>query len=512
MIVVVCAVAVAAALVYLGLARLLRTQGAAPAALQALRDERDRLAAELERERASASALGAEVARLNERSAGIPRLEQERDEARSASQAATDATHRAQAALSARESELAAVSVRLREAEQQLAQLRLQLDALGREHAEASAHLRHSEQANQQLREFIEDAKKNLSGAFAELAGKTFDERAQRASQDSKGQLETLLKPFSEQLHQFQEKVGSLYRDEAKERNELVGAVNALKTLNENMASSADALTRALKGSAKVRGDWGELMLESVLRSSGLEEGAHFERQRTSTDDDGRRLRPDVVIRLPGDRRIVVDSKVNLVAWEEAMNAETPEAQQDAMRRHAVALRQHVKDLADRNYPRAVGESALDVTVAFVPIEGALSAALGFDGALQSEAFGKGVVFASPNTLMAVLRVVDRLWTREKLQKQAAEISRTGGLLLDSVINFLADFASVGTGLDDAAKAYRAARDRLEESSHAVIPRARRLAELGVKGKKKIPAELLPEELDADAETGASPGLLADES
>ena len=496
------AVAVAAVLVYLGLARLSGALGGGPAAVQGLREERDRLAAELADARA-------EIARLGERSAAIPRLEHERDEARAAVQAAGEAASRAQAALSARESELSAAAARLREAEQQLVRLRDQLDALHRQHTEAKVRLDHSEQANRELRGFIENAKQQLSGAFAELAGKAFDERAQRASQESKGQLETLLKPFSEQLHQFQEKVGTLYRDEAKERSELVGAVNALKTLNENMASSADALTRALKGSAKVRGDWGELMLESVLRSSGLEEGAHYDRQQTSTDEDGRRLRPDVVVRLPGERRIVVDSKVNLVAWEEAMNADSPEAQQDALRRHAVALRQHVKDLAERNYPRAVGESALDVTVAFVPIEGALSAALGFDGALQSEAFAKGVVFASPNTLMAVLRVVDRLWTREKLQKQAAEISRTGGLLLDSVINFLADFASVGTGLEDAAKAYQSARARLEDSTHAVIPRARRLVALGVKGRKAVPDDLLPDELGLDVEGG---GVLTDES
>ena len=181
------------------------------------------------------------------------------------------------------------------------------------------------------------------------------------------------------------------------------------------------------------------------------------------------------------------------------MNADTPELQNDAMRRHATALRQHVRDLADRNYPRAVGADALDVTIAFVPIEGALSAALGFDDALQTDAFEKGVVFASPNTLMAMLRVADRLWTRDKLQKQAMKISETGGHLLDSVINFLADFAVVGQELESAQKAYRAARNRLEDSPQAVIPRARRLAELGVKGKNKLSADLEPEDLEDEA-------------
>ncbi len=481
-----------AVLVYLACAR------AHAATLAALRGERERLVAELDRERAAARDLASDVARLGERSAAIPRLEQERDEARAAQHAAIDAARQAEAVLAARTSDNAMLVARVREAGAQLEQLRAQFDALGREHAQASANLRHSEQANRQLQEFIENAKTQLSGAFAELAAKAFDERTQRASQESQGQLETLLKPFSEQLHKFQENVGSLYRDEAKERNELVGAVNTLKTLNETMASSADALTRALKGSAKVRGDWGELMLENVLRSSGLEEGTHFDRQQSSTDDEGRRLRPDVIVRLPDERRIVVDSKVNLIAWQEAVNADTPEAQQEAMRRHAVALRQHVRDLGERNYTRAVGESALDVTIAFVPIEGALSAALGFDETLQTDAFDKGVVFASPNTLMATLRVIERLWTRDKLQKQALKISDAGHLLMDAVVAFLTDFASIGASLDGVQKAYHAARNRLEDSPQAVIPRARRLAELGAKGKKKLPPDLLPDGMDLE--------------
>jgi DNA recombination protein RmuC len=372
-------------------------------------------------------------------------------------------------------------------------------DAAAIERARTEAE--QAQRARADTEAFVRTAQEQLSAKFTELAGKAFQERGQQfehnvrqATGQSKSDIELLLKPFSDQLGAFRQRIDTVYGDEAKERASLLGAVQELKTLNQDMATKADSLTRALKGNAKVRGDWGELMLESVLRSSGLEEGVHFDRQQSSTDEEGRRLRPDVIVRLPDDRRIVVDSKVNLVAWQEAVNADTPEAQQDAMRRHAVALRQHVRDLADRNYPRAVGASALDVTIAFVPIEGALSAALGTDDALQTDAFEKGVVFASPNTLMAMLRVADRLWTRDKLQKQAMKISETGGHLLDSVIAFLADFTSVGTELENAQKAWRAARNRLEDSPQAVIPRARRLADLGVKGKKKLPADLQPED------------------
>lgn len=481
-------------LVYLALARLLRARPPVPPELGLLREERDRLAAEVAALRSEGLRHAAEQARLEERAAAAARLEAElraSDERARAAEVRARAGEQAQAE---REEALRQLQTRLSAAEQAQADLRARLSQREREHAEAAAHLAHSERANAEMRAFLEDARARLSATFAELAGKTFDERAQRAAQQSRGDLEALLKPFAERLEGFRQRVDTLYGEEAKERAALAGAVNELKTLNQDMATQASALTRALKGNAKVRGDWGELMLENVLRGSGLEEGAHYERQQSNTDEDGRRLRPDVVVRLPGERRIVVDSKVNLVAWEEAMNADTPEAQQEALRRHAVALRQHVRDLAERNYPRAIGASALDVTVAFVPIEGALSAALGFDAALQSEAFERGVVFASPNTLMAVLRVVDRIWTREKIQKQALEISKAGGLLLDALIGFLDDFKEVGSSLEDATKAFRSARNRLEQSTQAVLPRARRLVELGAKGKRALPDDLVPED------------------
>src|SRR5690606_27072068 len=241
--------------------------------------------------------------------------------------------------------------------------------------------------------------------------------------------------------------------------------VGELKTLNQDMASQAAALTNALKGNARVRGDWGELMLDNVLRSSGLEEGVHYTRQQHVVDDEGERLRPDVVVNFPDQRSIVVDSKVNLVAWQDAMNAATPEQSSEALLRHAAGLRQHVRDLGARNYPKAMGEErTLDVTIAFVPIEGALSAALSTDPALQSFAFDNKVVFASPNTLMALLRVAERLWTRDKVQRQALKISDAGGLVLDALVAFLADFNGIGRKLDDASRAFTDARNRLQDS------------------------------------------------
>ena len=468
----------------------------------ALREERDRLASQLQSERDATQALSAQAARLGERVSGLERMEPELAELKEAVRAERQSAGELRAQLAASTSMLQQHETRSGHAEAELAQRRLELEGLRQMHADVVANLSHSERTNAEMKTFLANAQERLSGAFADLAAKAFDERTRVAAEQSKSDLDLLLKPFAAQLSDFRQRVDTVYGDEGRERAALVGKIDELKTLNQDMAQRAHELTSALRGNSRVRGDWGELMLESVLQGSGLVEGEHYERQKSSTDDDGNRLRPDIVVRLPDERRIVVDSKVNLVDWQDAMNAVTPEEQQEALRSHAIALRQHVSELGKKNYPKDI-EGALEITVAFVPIEGALSAALGFDGALQTHAFDRKIVFASPNTLMALLRVIERLWTRDKVQREAQEIARTGGLVLDSLVNFLADFDNVGRQLDDAKSAFDDARHKLSNSKQALIPRAQRLVDLGAKGKKAIPAELRSDlESVADARPG----------
>lgn len=477
----------------------------------ALRAERERAATELQAERDTARAQSAEGGRLNGRLGAleselatrvelVARLEKALREEQARVEGESVSARTATAALAERDATITQMRKHAAALDIDVARLREQLSLLQAQHAQATANLVHSKQANADMQAFLVEAQTKLSGAFSELAGKVFDERGQlfeknvkHATAQSKVDIETLLKPFATQIGEFRTRVDTLYGEEAKERSLLLGAVTELKTLNQDMAGHTAALTRALKGSSKVRGDWGELMLESVLRGSGLEEGKHYDRQKSTLNEEGARLQPDIVVRLPDDRSVVVDSKVNLVAWQEAMNAETPELQHEAMRRHSAGLRQHVKDLGEKNYPKAIGESALEITIAFVPIEGALSAALGFDPLLQTDAFDRKIVFASPNTLMALLRVVERLWTRDKIQREAVAIGETGGKVLDSLMNFLADFDNVGRRLSDASTAFNSARGKLSESSQAVIPRARRLADLGARGKKALTEELKSE-------------------
>lgn len=396
-------------------------------------------------------------------------------------------------------------------ANQELELKRSEIANLATSHAHACADRDAAVASRDQAVQFLQDAQAKLRTVFIEEASKVFDEksrvldqRIQASGEASKQNLEATLKPFSEQVGLFQNRIEQISTDQAKDRATLVGTIGELKSLNQNMADATGALTKALKGNAKTRGDWGELILDTVLKASGLEEGRNYSSQASTKDEDtGQRRTPDVIVNLPDGRQIVVDSKVNLIAWADANNADTPKAEQEALIRHATALRLHVRDLADKNYPKVLGPQALDMTILFVPIEGALSAALSVNSDLQTEAFSKRVVFASPNTLMAMLQVVDRLWTRDKLQKQVGIIGTEAGKLLDALTGFLEDFQNIEVKIRQSGQAFTDAKSRLSESPQSVIARAKRLVEAGAKGKRAIPEELQP----VDADTSLSLAL-----
>jgi DNA recombination protein RmuC len=382
----------------------------------------------------------------------------------------------------------------------QLEAARAEFARLSTAHAQVEARCEATEAAHAQTRQYLQDAEARLRTVFIEAASKVFDEkslaldqRIQASGDASRQGLEATLKPFAERIGQFQQKVEQLGTEQARDHARLVGTITELKTLNQGMADATSGLARALKGNAKSRGDWGELILETVLKASGLEEGRNYSAQASSTDEDtGERRRPDVIVHLPDGRQVVVDSKVNLVAWSEYTDAGTTEAAQEALVRHAAALLRHVRDLEAKNYPRVLGPSALDLTILFVPIEGALAAALALNPDLQTDAFKRRIVFASPNTLMAMLRVVERLWLRDKVQKQVDTIGVEAGKLMDALVNFLGDFDVIEGRIEDAHKAFRRARNTLQESPQSVVARGRRLVEAGAKGKKAIPEELQP--------------------
>lgn len=439
--------------------------------------------------------------------ARLPDLERRTTEAESALQTLRHALSASMAKEAAALAQLAGAREKTEAAERASDALRAQLDAAGMEARELAARLatataeREAALASRdETKAFLEDAQTKLRTAFVEVASKVFDEKAMALDRKigdsalaSKAGLEAALNPFATRLNEFQAELRKLGSDQTASVHTLVGSIHQLQQLNQSMASSADNLARALKGNAKIRGDWGEMILDTVLKASGLEEGRNYSRQSSTRDEDsGGLLRPDVLVHLPDERQVILDAKVNLVAWAEACNAETPEAHQDALLAHATALRQHLRDLAEKNYPKALGGKALDLTILFVPIEGALAAALDVNPGLQAEAFEKKVVFASPNTLMAMLRVVERLWMRDKLQKQVGVIGEEAGKLLDALSAFIEEFDAIDEKISASAKAFRTARNRLSDSPQSVLKRAQRLVDAGARGKRTLHEELAP--------------------
>jgi len=471
------------------------------AARDALARERDTLLAE---QKATATALGEARAQVEGERRLLAQARQDGDALRGAEAAARQQAEQARTELARAHARVEALERACGEHEAQRAQLGRQLEALHAQVAELTgqAHKARAEhdaalQRCAQVEAFLHEAQGKLDAAFRDAASKVFDEKAvlleqriQAAGEVSKQGLDATLKPFAEHVGQLKARIEQVNVEQARERGELRGKIDELANLNRGMAETTDRLTQALKGNAKVRGDWGELMLDTVLKSSGLVEGMNYEKQAGTRDEDGALQRPDVIVKLPDHRKVVVDSKVNLVAWSDHVGASTPEQADAALLSHAAALRRHVLDLAAKNYPRTLGEDALEVTVLFVPIEGALAAALATDPTLQEDAMKRNVALASPNTLMAMLRLVDRLWTRDRITRQVKDIRELAQSLVDSVVLFKERFDAVGASLAKAKDQYEGAAKTLDEGNQSIYRRAGRLAEISGRGKKALPAEL----------------------
>lgn len=381
--------------------------------------------------------------------------------------------------------------------------------------AQAEAERDAARSLHERTQQFLAEAQSTLKVSFTEAASKVFDEKSislekkiADTTEISKTGLQSTLQPFAETVMEFKQRLEAITTENSKARSELTGKIDTLVALNQNMADAADSLTKALKGNAKARGDWGEMVLDSVLAASGLQQGINYIRQPSERDEEtGSRQRPDVVVALPDSRKVILDSKVNLIAWAEAVNTEDPVVEAAALQRHVSALRVHVNQLAERNYPSLYPGEALEITIAFIPIEAALSKALELSPDLQRDAFRKGIAFATPNTLMAMMQVVERLWVRDKLQNQVATIGNEAAKLLDSISSFISEFETLEQQFSKADKQIKAVRSRLESSPQSVLARTKRLIQAGARGKKRLHASLL-----AATEDQNDPPLIGEDS
>jgi len=336
----------------------------------------------------------------------------------------------------------------------------------------------------------LHDAREQLSNQFKALAADILEEKSKRFAEQNQTNLSQLLEPLKVKLTEFKGKVEEVYFQEGKERSALAEQVRQLMALNRQLSDDAHNLTLALKGSNKIQGNWGEMILEKILESSGLRKGLEYDLQDSHTRADGSRLQPDVVIHLPGERHIVIDAKVSLLAYEEYVNAD--ELQRDAaLKRHLESIRGHIKGLAEKNYQEIHGVKSLDFVIMFIPLEPAFMLASSNDSALWQDAWKRNILLVSPSTLLFVLRTVAHLWRQEQQNRNAQEIARRGAELYDKLVGFVDDLKTLGSRLSQAQKTYDDACGKFYSGKGNVIRQAEMLKELGIKPGKSLPAELL---------------------
>ncbi|WP_251373441.1 DNA recombination protein RmuC [Polynucleobacter sp. MWH-UH2A] len=346
--------------------------------------------------------------------------------------------------------------------------------------------------------EALNEAKEALSNQFKNLANEILEDKSKRFTEQNAASLDALLKPLQTKLTEFKEQVSNTYGNEARERHALKSEIERLANLNLKMSDETRSLTQALKGDSKVQGNWGELVLESILESSGLRKGEEYVVQDSHTQSDGSRLQPDVVIKLPEGRSLVVDSKVSITAY--AKHAETTDANtaERELVAHIQSLRQHIQGLSDKNYSSLYGVSSVDFVLMFVPIEPAFLLALKTAPNLYQEALAKNIVLVCPSTLMATLRTVAHLWRQDHQNRNALEIAKQCGNLYDKFVGFVDDLEKLGQRLDQAQTSYHDAFNKLKTGKGNLIRSAERVRELGVKPAKNLSTPLIESSSDSE--------------
>ncbi len=329
---------------------------------------------------------------------------------------------------------------------------------------------------------------------FENLANRILAENSQKFSQQNNVQIQHILSPLREKIQEFESSIQQKYMDETKERISLKKELEQLRQLNLQLSEDASNLVDALKGDSKTQGDWGELQLSTLLEKSGLNEGVHFSSQSSYRDEKGQLKRPDFIINLPDGKHLIIDSKVSLKAYEQYFNASDKRQKETFLNLHIESIKNHIRDLASKNYTQLYQINTPDYLLMFIPIEPAFSAALQKSPSLYTDALERNVVLVTTSTLLATMRTVSFIWKQEKQKRNVLEIARQSGLLYDKFCGFIEDMRSIGLKLDDAQSAYSGAMNKLNDSrkyGDTLIGRAQRIKELGAKTNKSLPNELL---------------------
>lgn len=372
----------------------------------------------------------------------------------------------------------------------ELGQMREHKSRLETQLGEQQARHEQINQANAEKLQILEQAEVRLKQQFEHLANQLFEEKTAKVDMQNRQSLEGLLSPLKEQLEGFKKQVNDSFSQEAKERHTLVHELKNLQRLNEHMTREAVNLTQALKGDNKQQGNWGEVVLARVLAESGLREGHEYQTQVSLQNEAGKRYQPDVIVHLPQNKQVVVDSKMALVAYERYFNAENDVQREQALSDHLAALRAHIKGLSLKDYHQLKGIQSLDYVLMFIPVEPAFQVAIQADPSLVKDAMEQNIILVSPTTLLVALRTIDNLWRNERQNENAQLIAERAAKLYDKLRLFIDDMEGLGGALDKANQTYQGAMNKLATGRGNVIRQAESFKQLGVEVKRPISPDL----------------------
>lgn len=414
--------------------------------------------------------------------------------------------------LAALDSELTAKQDRLAQLASESNQYQQRAETLSEELGQLKVELREQQvtldkerrSASEKL-ELLEKNRDALKQEFENLANRIFDQKSERFSQQSKTSLDSLLNPFRDQLQDFRKRVEDVYTTETRDRQALRSEIKSLQELNRQITEEAANLTRALKGDKKIQGNWGELILERVLERSGLRKGVEYETQGSYRDEDNQLLRPDVIVHLPDQRNLVIDSKVSLVAYQQWVTADQEEERAAALKQHVEAVRNHIRALSEKDYSQLNGLHSPDFVLLFMPIEPAFVAAFQQDENLFAEAFERKIIVVTPTTLLATLRTIENIWRYERQSQNARRIADRAGAVYDKLRVFVEAMEKLGSQLHTAQGTYDNAMNTLTRGRGNLISQANRFVELGVRVKKELPKSIV-DQAEVDSEDADEPG------
>lgn len=389
--------------------------------------------------------------------------------------------------------------------EKSLAQLSSEKENLQKEKESLAIHLAKKEndfdnllERNKEQKQEVEQLQEKFTKEFENLANKILEEKTVKFTEQNKENLKNILSPLQDKIQLFEKKVEDTHKESIDYHAALRQQILGLREMNEQMSKETINLTKALKGDSKMQGNWGELVLERVLEKSGLEKDREYFVQQSHVTVDGNRVFPDVIINLPDGKKMIIDSKVTLTAYERYINEEDSDIKNQHLKEHIVSINRHVEQLGSKNYHDLYHMESPDFVLLFIPIESAFAVALNEDTSLYNKAFEKNIVIVTPSTLLATLRTIDSMWTNQKQQENAIEIARQAGALYDKFEGFVSDLIKIGKKMDEAKIEYGNAMNKLVDGKGNLITSVEKLKKMGAKAKKALPEAVLKRANETD--------------